>query len=138
MKRPSGLEILEERDGSGPVAGMGDTVTYNVRIFLNRGDEVPMNEAQLNQGISPDRVRQEDNRLFIDHIATLGKRRVMAGLERALLGMRAGGFRKVRVSPHLAYGRDGIPGLIPPDAVLTVHVWLREVKASDNAVERTS
>ena len=53
MKLPSGLEVLEERGGSGPAAKIGDTVIYNVRIFLNRGDEVPMNEKQLTQGISP-------------------------------------------------------------------------------------
>jgi FKBP-type peptidyl-prolyl cis-trans isomerase len=131
MKRPSGLEILEEREGTGPVARRGDIVTYNVRIFLNRGDEVPINEAQANQGISAGRIRQEENRILVDHVATLGKRRVMAGIEKALIGMRPGGFRKVRVSPHLAYGSDGIPGLIPPDAVLTVHVRLREVKVPE-------
>ena len=128
MKLPSGLEILEEREGTGPAAQIGDTVTYNVRIFLNRGDEVPMNEAQLNQGIAHDRIRQEEDRIVIDHMTKLGKREVMAGIERALVGMRPGGFRKVRVSPHLAYGSRGIPGLIPPDAVLTVHVWLRDVR----------
>ena len=75
--------------------------------------------------------------MVIDHITKLGTRQVIAGLEKALIGMRPGGFRKIRVSPPLAYGSDGIPGLIPPVAVLDIHVWLREVKAPDNAVERT-
>ncbi len=44
------------------------------------------------------------------------------------MGMRVGGFRKVRVSPHLAYRDRGLPGLIPPDAVLNISVWLREVR----------
>jgi FKBP-type peptidyl-prolyl cis-trans isomerase (trigger factor) len=137
MQLPSGLEILEDREGCGPVAKIGDTVTYNVRIFLNRGDEVPMNEAQSKQGIPPDRLREEENQILVDHMTTLGKRQAMAGIEKALVGMRAGGFRKVRVSPHLAYGSRGIPGLIPSDAVLTVHVWMRKVKAPSNAVEQT-
>jgi FKBP-type peptidyl-prolyl cis-trans isomerase len=69
-------------------------------------------------------------------MTTLGKRQAMAGIEKALLGMPAGSFRKVRVSPHLD-GSRGIPGLIPSDAVLTVHVWMRKVKAPSNAVEQT-
>ncbi len=44
------------------------------------------------------------------------------------MGMRVGGFRKVRVSPHLAYRDRGLPGLIPPDAVLNISVWLRDVR----------
>ena len=50
--------------------------------------------------------------------------------------MRVGGFRKVRVSPHLAYGSRGMPGLVPPDAVLNISIWLREVMAPNHAVER--
>ncbi len=137
MKLPSGLEILENLEGSGPMAESGHTIIYNVRIFLNRGDEVPMNETQAKLGVPNERIRRENDHIFIDYISTLGKRQVIAGIEKALLGMRVGGFRKVRVGPHLAYGDRGLPGLIPPDAVLNIHVWLREVVTPSNAVERT-
>ena len=80
---------------------------YDCRIRLNHGDEVPM-------GPSP-------------HETILGKRRVIAGIERALTGMQAGGFRKVRVSPHLAYGDQGVADSIPPRAVLTISLWLRDI-----------
>jgi FKBP-type peptidyl-prolyl cis-trans isomerase len=43
------------------------------------------------------------------------------------LGMNVGGYRKVRISPHLAYRDKGIPGLIPPNAVLIVELWLRGI-----------
>ena len=65
-----------------------------------------------------------------------GKHQVIAGIEKAIVGMRVGGFRKVRVSPHLAYGSRGMPGLVPPDAVLNISIWLREVMAPNHAVER--
>lgn len=136
MKLPSGLEILEDHEGSGPIAEAGLTIIYNVRIFLNRGDEVPLNEIQAERDVPEDRIRREDDQVFIDHISTLGKRQAIAGIEKALVGMRAGGFRKVRVSPHLAYGARGLPGLIPSDAVLNVSVWLREIVAPDDTVDK--
>ena len=134
MKLPSGLQIIENREGSGPEAASGDTVTYNVRIYLNRGDEVPINETQAKLGVLEDRLRREDGLVFIDHISALGNRNAIAGIEKALLGMRAGGFRKLRVSPHLAYGVRGLPGLIPADAVLDISVWLREIAAPKKTV----
>jgi FKBP-type peptidyl-prolyl cis-trans isomerase len=41
--------------------------------------------------------------------------------------MKVGGYRTVRISPHLAYRNEGIPDLIPRDAVLVVEIWLRNV-----------
>lgn len=138
MKLPSGLKILENREGSGPMAESGQTIVYNVRIFLNQGDEIPINETQIKQqGFPVERIRRENDQVFVDHILPLGKRRVIAGIEKALLGMRVGGFRKVRISPHLAYRDLGLPGLVPPDAVLNVSLWLREIVAPSNPDERT-
>ena len=128
MKLPSGLKIIENQEGSGPVAESGQTVVYNVRIFLNQGDEVPINDALEERGIPDDRIRRENDQILIDHISTLGKRQAIAGIEKALMGMRAGGFRKIRVGPHLAYRDRGLPGLIPPDAALNISVWLREIR----------
>ncbi|MCS6285539.1 MAG: FKBP-type peptidyl-prolyl cis-trans isomerase [Nitrospira sp.] len=52
----------------------------------------------------------------IDHCTVLGSRQAIAGVEHALIGMKAGGYRKVRISSHLAYRDKGIPDLIPTDA----------------------
>ena len=40
MKRMSGLKLLDEREGSRTPAKKGDRVVYNMRLFLNKGDEV--------------------------------------------------------------------------------------------------
>jgi len=61
----------------------------------------------------------------------LFKRDCIAGLRRGIEGMRVGGRRKVTISPHLAYGRQGVPGLIPPDAVLKCEIELLEVYERD-------
>ncbi|MEY4526952.1 MAG: hypothetical protein RL768_671 [Nitrospirota bacterium] len=126
MKRLSGLKLLEEREGEGRQAEKGDRVVYNTRIFLNQGDEVPLNDIQAKQ-IPKEMIRVVAGVTFIDHTIVLGQRQAIAGIEHALLGMKAGGYRKVRISPHLAYRDKGIPDLIPADAVLVVELWMREV-----------
>jgi FKBP-type peptidyl-prolyl cis-trans isomerase len=131
MKRMSGLKLLDEREGAGAQAKKGDRVVYNTRIFLNQGAEVPLNDIQTTQ-FPKEMMRVEDGITLIDHTIVLGRRQVIAGVEHTLMGMKAGGYRKVRVSPHLAYRDTGIPQLIPSNAVLVVEIWLRAI-----AQERT-
>ena len=126
MKRLSGLTLLEEREGAGQVAQKGDHAVYNVRLYLNKGDEVLLNEKQAEYA-PKEKIRIQDGVTLIDRTVTLGRREVMAGIEQALIGMTVGGYRKVRISPHLAYRDKGLPELIPPDAVLVVEIWLRAV-----------
>jgi FKBP-type peptidyl-prolyl cis-trans isomerase len=126
MKRLSGLKLLEEQEGEGAPAGKGDRVVYNSRLFLNKGDKVPLNAKQV-EYLSKDMIRIEGGVTFVDHKTVLGSRQTIAGVEHALMGMKVGGYRKVRVSPHLAYRDKGIPDLIPPDAVLICEIWLRDI-----------
>jgi FKBP-type peptidyl-prolyl cis-trans isomerase len=72
-------------------------------------------------------IRVVGNTTLIDHTTRLGSRRTVAGVEHTLIGMKVGGYRKVRISPHLAYRDKGVPGHIPADAVLVVEVWLRAI-----------
>lgn len=44
-------------------------------------------------------------------------------------GMREGGRRKVKVSPVLGYREKGLPGKIPPNAVLTLDIELVAVES---------
>lgn len=106
----SGLRTEDVRDGDGPAAQNGDTVTISLTIRLNHGDIVYETEA---------------------HEFILGKRRIIAGIEKAILGMRVGGERKVRISPHLAYRDQGVPGKIPPNAVLVAHLGLKAICRKD-------
>jgi len=126
MKRVSGLKLLEEREGVGTPAKKGDRVVYNTRIFLNQGDEVMLNETQA-EHLPQDMIRVEGGVIFVDHKTMLGSRQTIAGVEHVLMGMKVGGYRKVRISPHLAYRDKGIPDLIPPDALLICEIWLRHV-----------
>jgi len=107
-------------------AEKGDRVVYNSKLFLNKGDEVPLNDIQAKQ-VPKEMVRVVDGVTLIDSTIVLGRREAMAGVEHALMGMKAGGYRKVRISPHLAYRDKGIPDLIPADAVLICEIWLRDI-----------
>ena len=126
MKRISGLKLLDEREGDGPSAQKGDRVMFHMRLFQNKGDEIPLNETQAKH-LPMEMIRVVDGMTFIDRTIVLGRREAIAGVEHALIGMKVDGYRKVRISPHLAYRDKGIPDLIPPDAVLIVELWLREV-----------
>jgi FKBP-type peptidyl-prolyl cis-trans isomerase len=126
MKRISGLKLLDEREGDGPSAQKGDRVMFHMRLFLNKGDEIPLNETQAKH-LPKEMIRVMDGMTFIDRTIVLGRREAIAGVEHALIGMKVDGYRKVRVSPHLAYRDKGIPDLIPPDAVLICEIWLRDI-----------
>lgn len=126
MKRVSGLKLLDEREGEGPSAQKGDRVIFHMRLYLNKGDEVPLNETQA-QHLPKYMIRTVDGVTLVDRTIALGRREAIAGIEHALMGMKVGGYRKVRVSPHLAYRDKGIPDLIPPDAVLICEIWLRDI-----------
>jgi FKBP-type peptidyl-prolyl cis-trans isomerase (trigger factor) len=126
MKRLSGIKLLEEREGEGRPAQKGDRVVYNMRMFLNKGDEVPLNVKQA-EHLPKEMIRIEGGATFIDHTTVLGSRQSMAGVEHALMGMKVGGYRKVRISPHQAYRDKGIPDLIPPNALLICEIWLRHI-----------
>ena len=39
-----GVQLLEEQIGQGRAAQKGDSIVYNIRAYLNKGDEVPVND----------------------------------------------------------------------------------------------
>jgi FKBP-type peptidyl-prolyl cis-trans isomerase 2 len=120
-----GIKLLAEHEGIGDPVKKGVRVVYNLKIFLNKGEEVPLNERQA-EHVPAKMVRTVDGDRFVDHRITLGSREAMAGVEYSLIGMKKGGYRKVRVSPHLAFRDKGLPDLVPPNAVLVVELWLRD------------
>ncbi len=103
----SGIKITEETAGIGEGAAIGDVVSFRCIGFLNRGELL---HETLEQQVR------------------LGSRQMISGIEKALIGMRVGGYRKVRISPHLAYGEAGVEGKVPANAVLVYELWLDSVQ----------
>src|SRR5262249_17334487 len=109
-----GIKLIEEVIGHGLPAGKQDTCSFDLQISLSRGEVVFPREKWEHR---------------------IGRRMITAGIEKSLLGMREGGYRKVRISPHLGYGERGVTGKIPPNAVLVCELWLHSVRRE--AAERT-
>ncbi|UTA46948.1 FKBP-type peptidyl-prolyl cis-trans isomerase [Simiduia sp. 21SJ11W-1] len=62
----------------------------------------------------------------------IGTRRVIAGWDQGLMGMRVGGKRKLQVPAHLAYGERRMGEKIPANSDLTFEIELLEVLTRDD------
>lgn len=99
MPKP-GIKILDESIGDGPLLSKGLRVCIRYDIHLNRGEC----------------VRSE-----AESTVVIGDREYIAGLRYGLDGMRVGGTRRFRASPHLCY-RDLEVATIPKKAVLVFNI----------------
>jgi FKBP-type peptidyl-prolyl cis-trans isomerase len=131
MNLQPGIRLLEEREGSGPAAEKGCQVTYNLRAYLNKGDEVPINRRDPAVPWSKEMITSDDKGELINFVCTIGKRESFAAVEYSLIGMKVGGYRKVKAKPHLGYREAGVPGVVPKNAMLTLEIWLRKLRCGD-------
>lgn len=58
----------------------------------------------------------------------LGTRAVIPGWDEGVKGMRVGGIRQLTVPSGMAYGAQGMPGAIPPNAALKFDIELLDVR----------
>ncbi|MFC1851934.1 FKBP-type peptidyl-prolyl cis-trans isomerase [candidate division CSSED10-310 bacterium] len=108
---PSGLKILDFETGQGREAQAGNTVVVHYSGWLRDGTKFDSSYA-----------RHEPFEF------KLGQGQVIQGWELGVIGMKKGGKRKLTVPPDLAYGEEGFPGLIPPQATLTFEIELLQIK----------
>lgn len=103
----SGLGIIDIEVGTGASPEPGDGVAVHYTGWLSDGTKV---ESSLDTGAPLE---------FI-----IGAGNVIKGWDEGVLDMRVGGKRRLIIPPELAYGEEGRPPIIPPNAELTFDIEL--------------
>ena len=124
-KLRSGLTLLADVPGSGEPVRRQHNYNVRLRMWLHRGEPVRWKAASGPVG----RARLEDNGETLYTELRVERRSLANGLFYGIDGMRVGGTRRLEIAPHLAYGERGVPGIIPPNAVLTVEITILETPA---------
>jgi peptidylprolyl isomerase len=102
------LMIIDVKEGDGPPVKAGDVVTVNFVGRLYYGGK--QFQASADYG-KPWEI-------------TVGAGQAIKGVDEGLVGMKVGGKRQLLIPPDLAYGQDGVHGLIPSNATLVFDLEL--------------
>ena len=105
------INILEEGDGPAPQAG--EIVTLNYTVSLEDGTVIDSSD-QAGQPVQ-----------FI-----LGQGMVLPAIDEGVSQMNQGGVVQIVIPPALAYGEQGVPGVIPPNSTITFEMELLEIAAA--------
>ncbi len=111
VAQPGGLISTDTKVGTGPAVKSGDTVTVHYVGTLTDGTEF-------------DSSRKHGQPFTFE----VGAGRVIKGWDRGLVGMKAGGKRKLTIPSDLAYGDRGMGSVIPPKSTLNFDIELLSIK----------
>ena len=114
----AGIEMLEDVPGTGAEVRRRHVYRLRLRLWLHRGEPI---RWQRPWGLV-DRARLEDDGATLVTDLRIDRENLFAGLFQGIAGMRIGGRRKLKISPHLAYGDKGIAGLVPPRAMIVAEI----------------
>src|SRR5438270_8014334 len=110
-KLPDGLEYWDIKVGTGKTAEKGSTAIVNYTGWLTNGK---MFDTSVGKQPFP--------------VENLGSAPVIKGWNEGVVGMKVGGKRQLRIPGDLAYGPQGYPGVIPPNATLIFDVELLGIR----------
>ena len=109
--RPRHTQVEDVKVGTGPAVKSGDLITVHYVGTLPNNKEFDSSRPRGQPFTIP-----------------VGAGRVIRGWDIGLLGMQAGGVRRLVIPPEEAYGKKGAGDDIPPDAELTFEVELLKIK----------
>ena len=105
------MKIETVASGNGPSPKLGDTVSVHYTGWLTDGTKFDSS------------VDRDEPFAFV-----LGTGQVIQGWDQGVATMRVGDKVRLTIPPELAYGRDGYPGAIPPNATLVFEVELLAIE----------
>ena len=112
------LQKIDTTLGTGAEATPGKHVSVHYTGWLFDAAAADQKGAKFDSSL--DRGQLFDFPLAAGH--------VIKGWDEGVAGMKIGGQRKLVIPGHLAYGENGYPGVIPPNATLIFDVELIGVK----------
>ncbi|WP_284421692.1 MULTISPECIES: FKBP-type peptidyl-prolyl cis-trans isomerase [unclassified Bradyrhizobium] len=115
MTTPSGLQIIDTKEGTGATPARGQTCVMHYTGWLYEN-------GQKGKKFDSSVDRNEPFEFPI------GMKRVIAGWDEGVATMKVGGKRTLIIPPELGYGARGAGGVIPPNATLMFDVELLGVK----------
>ena len=107
-----GLEIKTTKEGTGAAVKAGDTVSV---LYTGKLMDGTVFDASVKHGNQPFDFK-------------VGAGMVIKGWDQGLLGAKVGEKRTLTIPGDLAYGPQGIPGTIPPNATLIFDVEVLAIK----------
>jgi FKBP-type peptidyl-prolyl cis-trans isomerase len=105
------MKIEKITSGAGPLPRRGQTVTVHYTGWLADGTKFD-SSVDRNEPFS-----------FV-----LGRGEVIRGWDEGVATLQVGDKARLTIPPELAYGREGYPGAIPPNATLVFEVELLSVQ----------
>jgi hypothetical protein len=124
----SGIKLISDSPGAGAEVQRQHVYQVRLKMWLNQGEPVRWDRPW---GMV-DRARLEDGGATLVTDLRIDRENLFAGLFRGIEGMRIGGRRKLKISPHLAYGEAGIEGRIPAQAVIIAEIEFIEERVMSN------
>jgi len=115
MTKPSGLQIIDSKVGTGASPKTGQTCVMHYTGWLyENGAKGKKFDSSVDRG-QPFEF-------------PIGTHRVIPGWDEGVATMKVGGKRTLIIPPQLGYGERGAGGVIPPNATLIFDVELLGIK----------
>jgi FKBP-type peptidyl-prolyl cis-trans isomerase len=115
---PTTLEITDVKSGKGPAITAGQTAVVHYTGWLYS------DTAPDHKGKKFDSSRDRNDPFSFQ----VGGGEVIGGWDQGVVGMQAGGQRRLVIPPALGYGARGAGGVIPPNATLVFDIELLSIK----------
>jgi uncharacterized protein len=118
----AGLTLLLDIPGAREPVRRQQQYRIRLRLSLKAGEAVRWQTGSVPTGAS---ALADDGRTLITTIR-LDRGSLIGGLYYGLQDMRVGGTRRLQIAPHLGYADRGVPGIIPPRAILIAEATVIE------------